>query len=124
MHQRRFGGIVSEWDDYLRLFQGAGDEKAVGEGSVCYLWSKSASSAIASHLPHSKIIIVLMDPAARAFAQYQNSVWDGHVHHSFREHLDECFRNPGDTFSVFHPFLEFGMYNKQVARYITDFPRE
>ena len=124
MRERRFGGIVSEWNDYLRLFQGCGREKAVGEGSVCYLWSKSAASAIASRLPHSKIIIVLMDPAERAFAQYRKSVSQGHVRETFRRHLERAFEDPGDRFSLFHPFLEFGRYAPQIKRYLDVFPRE
>ena len=124
MSQHRFGGIVSEWGDYLRLFQNAKSETALGEGSVCYLWSKSAPCTIASHLPHSKIIIILMDPAQRALAQYRKSVSDGYVRHSFRQHLAQCFRNHDERFSLFYPFLEFGMYCKQVERYIAAFPSE
>lgn len=124
MSQPRFGGIVSEWSEYLRLFQGAKSETALGEGSVCYLWSQSASCAIASRLPRSKIIIILMDPAERAFAQYRKSVLDGYVRHSFRQHLRQCFRNHDESFNLLHPFLDFGMYSKQVARYIAAFPSE
>lgn len=124
MREPRFGGIVSDWRSYLRLFQGARSETALGEGSVCYLWSKSAPRAIASRLPHSKIIIILMDPALRAFAQYRKSVSQGYVRHNFREHLERCLRNSDDRFSLFHPFLEFGMYGQQVKRYISVFPSE
>src|ERR1700736_2398891 len=42
MSQKRFGGIVAEWEDYLRLFVNANSEPAVGEASVCYLWSRTA----------------------------------------------------------------------------------
>lgn len=124
MRERRFGGIVSEWRDYLRLFQGATNETAVGEGSVCYLWSKSAPGAIASRLPDSKIIIVLMDPAERAFAQYRKSLSRGHVRHTFRQHLEQCLLDTGEKFSLYHPFLEFGKYAQQVTRYLEAFPRE
>jgi hypothetical protein len=122
--QKRFGGMVTEWNEYLRLFAGVRAEKAIGEGSVCYLWSKTAANAIADRLPDSKIIIVLMDPAERAFAQFQKSVADGHVRHSFREHLKECFESCDRRFSLFHPFLEFGRYAEQIKRYFAVFPRE
>ncbi len=42
MPKKSFGGLVSQWDDYLKLFQSAKTEKAIGEASVCYLWSKTA----------------------------------------------------------------------------------
>ena len=122
MTTKRFGGIVSEWDDYLRLFAQVKDEKAVGEGSVCYLWSRTAAAAIAARLPKARIVIVLMDPAERAFAQYLKSVSDGTVSHSFSQHLDACFRRTGEYLGVLHPFLEFGMYGQQVRRYMEAFP--
>jgi Sulfotransferase family len=124
MTEKRFGGIVSEWDDYLRLFAQVKDEKAVGEGSVCYLWSQTAAAAIASRFPNARIIIVLMDPAERAFAQYLKSVSDGTVAHSFGEHIDACFRRADAYLGVLHPFLEFGMYAQQVRRYMDVFPAE
>src|SRR5256885_834533 len=37
--EKRFGGIVTDWDDYLRLFANAGETVTeLGEASVCYLW--------------------------------------------------------------------------------------
>ena len=122
MTEKRFGGIVSEWDDYLRLFAHVKEERAVGEGSVCYLWSRTAAAAIASRLPKARIIIVLMDPAERAFAQYLKSVSDGTAAHSFGQHLDACFHRTGEYLGVLHPFLEFGMYAEQVRRYMDAFP--
>ena len=124
MMDKRFGGIVSEWDDYLRLFAQVKEEKAVGEGSVCYLWSQTAARAIASRLPKARIIIVLMDPAERAFAQYLKSVSDGTTAHSFGQHLDACLRRSDGYLGVLHPFLEFGMYAQQVSRYRDVFPVE
>jgi len=35
-------GIVAEWAEYIRLFEGVKEETAAGEASVCYLWSKTA----------------------------------------------------------------------------------
>lgn len=124
MEGQRFGGIVSEWEDYLRLFSPMRDEKAAGEGSVCYLWSKTAAAGISARFPGAKIIIVLMDPAERAFAQYLKSLSDGSVSHSFGEHLRICLRHPNTGLGVYHPFLEFGMYAKQVQRYLEHFPAQ
>lgn len=123
MSRKRFGGIISEWDDYLRLFAAVKGERAIGEGSVCYLWSKSAPVAIASRLPGAKIIVVLMDPAERAFAQYRKSVQDGHVQDSFREQLEASLQHSNEKFGLLHPFLEFGNYAEQIERYLAAFPR-
>ena len=123
MSRKRFGGIVTDWNDYLRLFSAARNRKAIGEGSVCYLWSKSAPTAIASRLPSAKIIIVLMDPAERAFAQFRKSVQDGHVNQSFREHVEASLQYSSDKLGLLHPFLEFGNYAEQIERYLLAFPR-
>lgn len=122
MSRKRFGGIIADWDDYLRLFSAARNESAIGDGSVCYLWSKTAAVAIASRLPGAKIIIVLMDPAERAFAQYSKSVQDGHVRHSFREQLEASLQSRNEKLGLLHPFLEFGNYAEQIERYLAAFP--
>lgn len=124
MHEKRFGGIISNWQDYLKLFAAVNQEKAVGEGSVSYLWSKTAAKAIAQCLPEAKIVIVLRNPAGRAFAQYLKSVSDGTVSCSFRRHLEACFSYNNEQLGIFHPFLEYGMYAEQLDRYLQVFPKE
>src|ERR1700676_1834785 len=57
--RKRFGGIVSDPNDYQLLFSEARAQKAIGEASVCYLWSRTAPAAIASAIPHARIIIIL-----------------------------------------------------------------
>jgi hypothetical protein len=124
MEQKRFSGIVSDWDDYLRLFAASRGEGAVGEASVCYLWSKTAAAAIAAHLPHARIIIILRHPAERAFSQYLHNVSDGVVSHSFRNHIDAILRQTDHGLGVLNPFLELGLYANQVKRYLDLFPAE
>jgi hypothetical protein len=124
MDQKRFSGIVRNWDDYLRLFAATSDQKAIGEASVCYLWSKTAPRAIASRLPDARIIIVLRNPSDRAFSQYLHNIPDGVVSTSFRNHLDASLHRTGNGFGVLHPFLEFGQYADQIQRYFDVFPSE
>jgi hypothetical protein len=124
MDQKRFSGIVRDWNDYLRLFAGARDQTAIGEASVCYLWSKTAANAIASRLPHSRIIIILRDPSDRAFSQYLHNISDGVVSSSFRNHLDASLHRTKNGFGVLHPMLEFGFYADQIQRYFDTFPRQ
>lgn len=118
---KRFGGIVSNSSDYHKLFSRATHQKAIGEGSVCYLWSKTAPYGIASHIPNARIIIVLMDPSERAFHQYLKSVSDGTVGHSFRKHLELAMNPAGPALNVYDPFLAFGNYTEQLRRYMECF---
>src|ERR1700751_3282597 len=78
MREKRFGGIVTCWEDYLRLFRQAQAEKGIGEASVCYLWSKTAARNIAAQIPDARILMILRDPAERAFSQYLPLLTNGY----------------------------------------------
>jgi hypothetical protein len=124
MDQKRSGGIVAEWRDYLRLFAAATTQRAVGEASVNYLLSKSAAGAIAARIPHALILMVLRSPAERAFSQYLHNVSDGLVTQSFRDYVRTSLRHSGEGLGIHEPFLEMGFYADQVKRYLDHFPRK
>jgi hypothetical protein len=121
MREKRFGGIVTEWEDYLRLFPNAKDESALGEASVCYLWSPTAPIRIAKRVPDAKILVMLRDPAERAFSQYLHGVGNGVIRWSFGEHIQRNLRHDSRQFCVHYPFLEFGLYFEQLGRYLARF---
>jgi hypothetical protein len=121
---RPMGWIVSEWEDYLRLFQNVQSETAIGEASVVYLWSETAAVNIASRLPDAKIIMMLRDPSERAFSQYLHQLTAGLTHRTFREHIGKCMRNQDRKISAYYPLLEVGLYHDQVKRYLDRFPRK
>jgi hypothetical protein len=123
MRQKRFGGIVADWEDYLRLFTNAKNELAVGEASVCYLWSPTAPERIAKKIPGAKILVMLRDPADRAFSQYLHGLANGAIRWSFREHIRRNLHHSGGQFCVHYPFLEFGLYSEQIGRYLQLFGR-
>jgi hypothetical protein len=123
MREKRFGGIVEEWEDYLRLFAHADHESAVGEASVCYLWSRTAPEGIAARIPDAKILLMLRDPAERAFSQYLHGAGNGAINWSFREHIQRNLRHQSEQICVHYPFLEFGLYAEQLGRYRERFGR-
>jgi hypothetical protein len=118
------GWLVSDWDDYLRLFQQADGEKAIGEASAAYLWSETAAVNIHARIPDARIVMVLRDPAERAFSQYLHQLAVGLTKSTFRQHIEECMRDGPREMSIYHPFLEIGLYHQQVQRYLELFPRE
>ncbi len=122
--EKRFSGHVPDWADYLSLFEQATDETAVGEASVCYLWSPNAARNIAARLPDARIVALLRHPAERAWSQYQHGVANGHVDKSFRQQIEACLQSRGGKFSPAYPFLEFGLYSGQIRAYFELFPRE
>ena len=113
---------VGVWEDYLRLFEGSGGEAALGEGSVCYLWSPSAPVRIAAEVPGARIILMLRDPAERAFSQYLQGLGNGAIRWSLREHIRRNQRHNGaGQLCEHYPFLEFGLYSESVCRYLRQF---
>src|ERR1044072_795943 len=118
------GWLVADWDDYLRLFQKVTDEKAVGEATASYLWSETSAANISARIPDARIIMILRDPAERAFSQYMHHLADGFTRYTFREQIEKGARAGGRELSILHPFLEVGLYYRQVKRYLERFPRE
>jgi hypothetical protein len=116
-------GLVSRREDYLKLFRGARGEHAIGEASVSYLWSATAAKEIAAFNPAAKIVLILRHPAERAFSNYIYYLSDGHISHSFSEHIAACLRSEGPL-GIYHPFLEVGMYGQQVDRLLDHIPQE
>jgi hypothetical protein len=115
------GRAVTEWSLYLDLFRHAGTARAVGEGSVSYLSSRSAPGAMASRCPQARILMVLRDPAARLFSHYTAAraarvtaapflVWlRGHV-------------APSSAHAALVGPVEPGRYATHLARYRRHFP--
>jgi hypothetical protein len=58
---KRKGDVINR-ERYLNLFRGANSYKAVGEGSVWYLYSKVAVSKIIQFNPRAKFIVMIRNP--------------------------------------------------------------
>jgi hypothetical protein len=89
---KRFGGIITRWDDYLRLYDAVADERAIGEASACYLWSHSTAANIAARIPGARIIINLRNPIDRAYSQYLQMVTMGVTGRTFRQQIEANLR--------------------------------
>ena len=121
MAEKRFGGVITEWDDYLKLFRNVKKETAIGEASVCYLWSKTAAQNIQAKIPNAKIIMVLRDPVDRAFSQYLQSLTGGSTRNSFRSYVETCLSRRNGQLDEFRFCLEFGEYSDAIRRYLDQF---
>jgi hypothetical protein len=124
MREKRFGGMVTEWSDYLRLFRKAEGQKAIGEASVCYLWSESAAANIRRTLPDARIILILRNPVEMVFSMYLHNRRSEASSLLFREAIQKGLEQRGGGFDIFHPFLDLGLYHQQVKRVLDTFPKD
>ena len=123
MSEKRFGGFVTRWEDYLELFRNVSDQIAIGEASPTYLWSETAARNIASRVPHARIIINLRNPVERAFSHYLHELTDGATNRTFRQEIEAALRAEHRPSGLERTLLEFGHYCGQIKRYQNEFPR-
>jgi hypothetical protein len=112
---------VSDEDQYLALFEGAGDEQVLGEASTSYLWDGQAAERIKRAVPEAKILIVLRDPVERAYSHYWNDVREGMEKRSLLDALDEEQRTEPGGWGVSSLYIDCGRYAEQVTRYLDRF---
>jgi hypothetical protein len=110
-------GPISEWADYVKLFEGARDEKAIGEASVSYFWSKNAPQVISTQIVDAKIMVVLRNPVERAMSQFSHVSSFAKTSLSFSKYLDRALESRDTRISEYYPSLNYGLYGEQMKRY-------
>ncbi len=111
---------ITRKDDYEKLFQNVRTEIAIGEASVSYLFYDKVPARIKTTVPDAKIIIILRDPADRAFSHYLMDSRLGYVDLTFE---DIVYQRTDHRLGAlyYHQFVELGLYYEQVKRYLDIF---
>lgn len=99
-------------DWYRSHFEGARDEKIVGEVSHSYMYSHGAWKRIAEMDPTMRLMVGLREPVDRAYADYLDGVKNGLIHGNFETELQ------GEP-----PFLLRSHYTRYLAPYVEQFGR-
>ena len=119
-----------KWEDYLALFRGARNQKAIGESSTGYLYCDESPAWIKSALDPVKIILMLRNPARRAASLYWWMVREGYedapnlANALERESLrarDLEFRANCPQFFPDYLYYATGLYSEQVERFLETF---
>ena len=111
---------IRDLERYLRLFDGAGDAKVIGEATPFYLEDPEAPGLIHDTVPEARIILSLRDPVDRLFSHYLMMRNNRPVMGSFMEEIERGLAMQGDRDSaVLAPTT--GLYSRQVARYLRVF---
>jgi hypothetical protein len=125
-----FGGTL---DSYIGLFRNAKGKRAVGEASTAYLYDQESPSWIKEVLSEVKIIILLRNPAKRAFSLYTYNTMHGWEDApTFEEALrreplrlqDAKFRAHCPHLLQAYLYFDTGLYFEQVKRYLDTFGRK
>ena len=113
---------ITNITDYKQLFTGVTTETAVGEASPTYLQLPRAVERIYYHIPNAKLIVILRQPADRAFSAYMHVVRDQReTAPTFQEGLRrEPERIAANWGSLWH-YTKAGYYYPQLKRYYDRF---
>jgi hypothetical protein len=116
---------------YLRLFDGARDEKVVGEASVWYLMSRYAAEEIRDFRPDARIVIMLREPVDLLRSLHTHNVANGVEDITdFGEAISAGVRtfagrrSGRPMFADSMTYLPVGRFASQIQRYRTCFPAE
>ena len=112
--------LVLDWEGYLDLFRAAGDEPAVGEGTVGYFSLPGAARAIHAKVPDARLIFVLRDPAERLFSHHLAALWHDPAR-TFRQRFLDAIE-PGATAPPV--LVEEGRFATNLERFLDLFPRD
>ena len=111
--------------DYFALFAGVTNQRVVGEASAGYLRSPLAAQRIKQYVPDSKLVVVLRQPADRAYSDYVYRIQrDEETAGSFPEALahEDARRTKGWADKFF--YAQNGCYLTQLSAYYNLFRRE
>jgi hypothetical protein len=117
--------FVADPADYERLFDRAGDAKAVGEVSPVYLAATDVAPRIAARLPEVRLIALLRHPAERVHARFVGRRRDGLERRTdlARVVRDER-RTPLLRDDAAGTYLAAGFCGRFLATYFERFPRQ
>ena len=123
--QHRLHNGIWTFEEYQSLFDDVKDEKAIGESTVLYLYYyKNAINNIKHYLGEDvKIIIMLRNPADRAYSAFQ------HVSRGFKENnsfeksleIEKGRMEREENLTPMVMYKEMGMYYEMVKAYMESF---
>jgi hypothetical protein len=117
--------IVKTRDEYEQLFAGVTDERVVGESSPAYLYSQVAAGRIHEAVPDARIVVLLRDPADRAYSHWVDNVGSGwEPVHDFARVLDLAEERRRENWWRKWDYVGHGFYAAQLKRYLDRFPAD
>lgn len=125
--------IVKNPVEYFELYDSVCSETIIGEASHVYLTNPSTAKVLKALFPNSKFVVILRNPADRAYSLYHHMRRSGYEYiNTFEKALQaEEERSASKRFmencpQYFYNFLYFqsGLYGEQLKRYFSLFSKE
>lgn len=126
-HTPRRPAWVTTWEDYVALFDGVQDERAIGEASPRYFHSPIAPERIRDALPGARLVVLLRHPVERAFSHYMHMMNSGAFDYRpfvplVREKVKTIATWDAEPFACYG--LRHSFYYDSLRRYFDAFARE
>lgn len=116
--------MITDKKKYLKLFDKATHQKAIGEATPVYLQCSHSATEIKKDFPDSKIIISIRNPIDKAHSSYFSYKFMNLDNRSFSEKIDLFEKQYLDgEFFIFN-FIEDGFFSKHIKRFQKVFPSE
>jgi hypothetical protein len=109
---------IDNTKSYHSLF--SENNKIMGEASVSYLFYEDVPKRIHDYNEGAKVIIMLRAPLERALSHYLMDCRLGFCNLS----LEDIFSNKEKYPQFFQQFIELGLYNSQLERYLSVFGKD
>ncbi len=118
--------LIDNTSAYCELFQGASNERAVGEASPWYLYNPRVPEKIKHYLPRAKLIVILRDPVERAYSHFLNSFRVGKepLTDFAQALLEEEERIRNNWHPLVYHYRQMGYYFAQLKPYFDMFKRD
>ncbi|MCS4034096.1 hypothetical protein GGQ02_002496 [Salinibacter ruber] len=113
--------IVTDVTRYRELFEDTSEEKERGEFSNSYLYFHRSANRIREWVPDAKILIMLRDPARRAFSHYLQARMLGHEHLSFEAALSQENERQRQNWRWHYQYRDQSRYAESVRQYLDIF---
>ena len=115
---------VTDYGEYLSLFESVGQQKAIGEASVRYLYYEEAPRRIKEKIPDVRLIVILREPVSRLYSHYCMNVQYQLEPLSLPEAMAaEKARRDANWGWDWH-YANVSLYFKQIKRYLDLFGRD
>jgi hypothetical protein len=118
-HRKKY---IGNFDDYRKLFEKAGDKKAIGEASSENLYHyERAIPTIQKFLGDPKIIIAIRNPVEKAYSAYTFLVSENREYLTFEEGLAQEEKRRREGWGQIWFYKDTGFFSRSVKAYLESF---